>query len=158
MKRKRWILYPYSIFHANTIGGFVHPRFINNPAAKDHNLIIWLIIWYGQRLKAKHWSFFSAGLWIKHLLSIRKLRTSHFTIFLYITTICMINRSVQSLDGPQKTGAIAQDQERASQNKWSTRLQIQAIKRIQTDAKGALLILGGAPSEACMAMGTSIRV
>ena len=32
MKRRKWILYPYSIFHARMIGGFAHPCFINNPA------------------------------------------------------------------------------------------------------------------------------
>ena len=32
MKNRKWILYPYSIFHARMIGGFVHHSFINNPA------------------------------------------------------------------------------------------------------------------------------
>jgi len=39
-EKRKWILYPFSIFHAKVIGGIVHGRFINNPAAKYHNLII----------------------------------------------------------------------------------------------------------------------
>ncbi len=39
MKKRKSILYPYSIFHAKIIDGFVHPRFINNPAPGFLNLI-----------------------------------------------------------------------------------------------------------------------
>ena len=31
IKKRKWILYPYSTFHARMIGGFVHLCFINNP-------------------------------------------------------------------------------------------------------------------------------
>ena len=68
MKKRGWILYPLCIFHAKIINGFVHPRFINNPALRSHNLIFR----HGQRLIAKFWLFFSAGLWIKRLLDIPK--------------------------------------------------------------------------------------
>ena len=44
-------------------------------------------------------------------------------------------------DGPQKTGTIAQDEERAL-NKIRTNSKARAIKRIEPDAKRALLILG----------------
>ena len=39
MKKRGWILYPYNIFHAKAIDGFVHLRFINNPAPEYLNLI-----------------------------------------------------------------------------------------------------------------------
>lgn len=39
MKKRGWILYPYSIFHAKIVDGFVHHRFINNPAAEYLNMI-----------------------------------------------------------------------------------------------------------------------
>jgi len=38
MKKREWILYPYSIFHAKIVDGFVHPRFINNPATNKVSL------------------------------------------------------------------------------------------------------------------------
>ncbi len=38
-EKRKWILYPYSIFHAKIVDGFVHQRFINNPALGYLNLI-----------------------------------------------------------------------------------------------------------------------
>ena len=40
MKKRKWILYPYSTFHARMIGGFVHLCFINNPTDNKPQLII----------------------------------------------------------------------------------------------------------------------
>jgi len=54
MKKRGWILYPYSIFHAKIVDGFAHDGFIHNPAAKYHHLIIW----YCQSLIVKFWLFF----------------------------------------------------------------------------------------------------
>jgi hypothetical protein len=42
MKKRGWILYPYSIFHAKIVRRLRSSRFINNPALKYHNLIIGL--------------------------------------------------------------------------------------------------------------------
>jgi len=39
MKKRGWILYQHSTFHAKIVDGFVHQRFIINPAPEYLNLI-----------------------------------------------------------------------------------------------------------------------
>ena len=81
MKKRGWILYPYSIFHAKIVDGFVLHRFINNPALRYHNLIFW----HGQRINRKVLVFFSARLWIKRLLKISSMATIAITKWLGFT-------------------------------------------------------------------------
>ncbi len=64
LKKRGWILYPYSIFHAKIACGFVHHVLSIIPGTE----ISPLICWYGQNLILKVLAFSLTGLWIKLLL------------------------------------------------------------------------------------------
>ncbi len=71
MKKRGWILYPYSIFHAKIACGFVHHVLSIIPGTD----ICHLIFWYGQNSILEVLAFSLAGLWIKLLLAIVNWRS-----------------------------------------------------------------------------------